>query len=170
MIGQVGVVRHGTSWVARGIEAVTRSPAFHCVVGIGGGQAIGAEPGGARIRDEGYWPDTVWSQFFITERQAKHIADWARKQEGKPYAYLDDALLGLRYEFGWKLPGWAAARLSSDEQWMCSELACAALMLGGGINAFPDRKFCEVAPADFLDLFLAEKWITAGKALAMARA
>lgn len=167
MIGQVGVVQHGTSWVARGIEAVTRSPAFHCVIGIGDGKAIGAEPGGARIRAENYWGDTVWSQFFITERQAKHVADWAKAREGKPYAFLDDALLGLRYEFGWKLPKWAARRLSSDDQWMCSELACAAMLLGGGINVFPDRAFCEVAPADWLEYFVAEGWVSVEKVRAM---
>jgi uncharacterized protein YycO len=160
MKGQIGVVRHGTSWVARGIQWVTRSPAFHCVINLGDGTAIGAEPGGARIRAEGYWPDTVWSDFFLTERQAKHIADWARSKEGKPYAYLDDALLGLRYAFGWKLPKWAARRLSSDSQWMCSELACAALLWGGGMNVFPDRAFCEVAPGDWLDYFVREHWIS----------
>lgn len=169
-IGQVGVVRDGTSWVARGIEAVTRSPAFHCVVGIGGGLCIGAEPGGARVRSVGYW-SAVWTRFDHGQDQAEAIAGFAESKEGAPYGYVDDALLGLQFAAHWA--GWSfrwpkpvRMSLSSDRSWMCSELADASLR-AGGVDAFPYRDACEVAPADFLGLLLERGWVSGSTASRM---
>lgn len=163
--GQVGVVRHGTSWVARGISWVTRSPAFHVVVGVGDGNCIGAEPGGARVRPVDYWTGAVWSRFEMSAKQADLVARFALQHEGAPYAFFDDALIGLRYTAGLKAPDWLLRHLSADRQWMCSELADASLM-AGGINLWPGRWACDVAPGDFLDEWVRRGWVEDAMALA----
>jgi hypothetical protein len=159
LMGQVGLIPHGTSWIAKAIQKITRSDTCHAVINIGNGYTFGAEPGGAKIRPIEDWPTAVWSRFDLTQAQAYSCADWAKKWEGADYAYLDDALLGLEYAFNFRWPRFIAKHFSNDSQWMCSELADAALTLGAGITVFDDgREFCEVAPGDFQQLFAAKGW------------
>lgn len=161
LLGQVGIIPNGESWIARAIERLTHSESCHAVIGLGGGMCIGAEPGGARIRPVTDWPTAIWSKFPLTASQAYGCAAWAEKREYAPYAYLDDALLGLEYALNFRWPKFVTRHFSSDRQWMCSELADAALTLGAGIKVFDDdRDFCETSPGDFERLFRAKGWWT----------
>jgi hypothetical protein len=131
------------------VETFEGSKAFHCVVAISETEAIGAEPGGAKIRPIDYWPNAVWTEFDLTDAQRQGIADWARAREGRPYAYLDIAVLAVHLKTGWPIPNWLGWWMSLDVAYICSELAACALAYGAGLKPFGKRWPGTVTPGDW---------------------
>lgn len=159
--GQIGVIPGAGNIFEWGICEVTDSHSRHCVVGIGGGMAVSADPTGVhRVNSDEMYPTAIWSRFDLTFDQAARIAQFAIHQIGKPYAYIDDFLITveriLRFRFPRRVRSWFA----DDGQWQCSELADMSL-LAGGVDAFYPRELVgDTAPGDFEALFLRKNWAT----------
>lgn len=83
------------------IEWVTGSRAYHCVIAVTTHSFIGAEPNGVIERQENdpAYPMIIWSDFPLTARNRYCITSYARQQLGKPYAYVDDLIIGLSLLF-----------------------------------------------------------------------
>lgn len=159
LTGQVGCVTRPGSFVARGIAAVTSSHTYHNVVHVGGGQVVSADPEGVKLRAASDWPDAIWSKFPINGLAAAKIADFARAQVGKPYAFADDALIGCERLLRIRFPYWVRRTYAEDGQWQCAELAAAALMQGGVHLWADDReRLGDWAPGDFEAYFIAQGW------------
>jgi hypothetical protein len=158
--GQVGVCLNAGPGIGVLVEEFQHSVAFHCVVAISETEAIGAEPGGAKIRPIDYWPNTVWSNFDLTYAEYKGIAYWARAREGRPYAYLDIAILAVHLRLGWPIPEWLGRWMSRDNSYICSELAACALYYGAGKTLFGKTWPGEVTPDTWLKLFETNGWYT----------
>lgn len=147
------------------IEWVTGSRAYHCVIAVTDHSYIGAEPGGARIRQEGdpAYPTIIWSDLPLTARQRYAITSYADKQKDKPYAYLDDLIIGLSLLFkNWPQTTWLWAlvekRLANDDQWQCAELADMCWRKGG-IHVFRDNRLpSAVFPGSFEPVFKTYGW------------
>ncbi|TIH34954.1 hypothetical protein [Subtercola vilae] len=159
LVGQIGLIPGANGWVDWTIEKVTKSPVHHVVVCVSATECIGAEPGGARIRPMSDFPEAIWSHFPFTPTQRKGVAGWAYAHEGTPYSLLDDFVIGLSLLSGIRTPQWAERRLSRTDRMICSQLADAALTLGGGIRVFgDDREFGAVYPGSFVPYFKEHGW------------
>lgn len=159
LTGQVAIVPKPPTFVGWGIAAVTHSHVSHVVTNVGGGMVASPEPGGVRIRSVAEFPTAVYSRFPLTGLNAARVADWARAQEGVPYAFADDALIGLERLFDFRFPRWVRRMYEDDGKWQCAQLAMAALLKGGmdPFPADPDR-LGDVAPGDFERLFVRNGW------------
>lgn len=74
LTGQIGLVRKSRHPVSRIIEWVTQCDTTHVIIATSEVQCISAEPGGTRRRLISDYPDIVWSQYVLTDRQAHLIA------------------------------------------------------------------------------------------------
>lgn len=158
LAGQIALIPDGKRWFQRLIQWVTRSPVHHCVVAISDTECVSAEIQGVIIRPVSHFPKAVWSRFAITDPQRHDIVRFATAQIGKPYALLDDLLIGVALVTRTNTPHWIQDKLMSDDKWQCAELTDAAL-LAGGINLFPGgRPACAVYPGSFLPLFREHGW------------
>ena len=156
--GQIGLITHPSSFWPLIIALVTRSPAYHVVIAVGGGQCIGAEPGGVKLRPITDFPYAVWSQFPFTRRQRLQIASWARRREGRPYDYLADLIIGIALLTRRHTPRWLETYLRSDKRWECAGLADAALTRAG-IRVFRDhRPLGAVYPGSFVAVWADLGW------------
>lgn len=162
MIGEVGLCStHG----ARGrlVQWVTRSKYSHVVISIGGGYNVSAVPGGVAIHTDAFWEKIAWSQFGLSNPQQTQALTYLLAplgQEGKPYAWMDDFLIGITLLMHGHAPGFILRRLSSDGTWQCAELADAVLRVMG-INLFPDRPTSAIYPGSFEPIWDAAGWVPA---------
>lgn len=165
-LGQIGLQTKGDTFIPRGIQVVTRSDVFHVVVAISETECIGAQPGGAKIRPIDFTPNLVWSQFDLTPAQAQASADWARAREGRPYSFINDALIGISCGLDFAWPKFITEHYSNDKTYECAQLADAALTLGAGISVFNDgRPFGTVYPGSFEPIFKKNSWWTVSNSL-----
>ncbi|BCT75603.1 hypothetical protein SCMU_14450 [Sinomonas cyclohexanicum] len=160
--GQVAVIPAHRAPVPWLIAAATGSHSYHMVCAIGGGRVVSAEPGGVRFRLVSEWPTAVWSQYPLSGLAGQRAADFAVAQVGKPYAFADDALIGVERLLRFRFPGWVRRAYEADGQWQCAQLATATL-LAGGVDPFPgDRdKLGDVAPGDYERAFVRAGWVAA---------
>lgn len=159
--GQIGVIPGASNLFEWAICTITHSEARHCIVGIGGGMAVSADPHGVHeIVVADHYPVVLWSRFDLSWDQAARIAQFALHQVGKPYAYIDDLLIWAERVFHFRFPQWIRERFADDGQWQCSELSDMSL-LAGGVDAFYPRDLVgDTAPSDFEDLFIRKNWST----------
>lgn len=167
LTGQVGIVPKPPTFIGWGIAAVTHSHCSHVVTHVGGGMVASPQPGGVRIVPASSFPTAVYSRFPLSGLAAGRVADFARSQEGKPYAFADDALIGLERLFGFRFPRWVRRMYEDDGRLQCAQLAMASL-LKGGIDPFPGDpdRLGDVAPADFERLFIRNAWTTVAELVA----
>lgn len=159
LTGQIGITTRADSWVQRGIELVTRSEVHHVVVAVSETKCISAQPGGAVITPIDYRDDIMWSQFDLTPEQAQACADWARAREGRPYNFINGALIGIYCLFRMPLPDFITDRFITDDSYQCAQLADAALTQGAGIDVFTDDRYPGgVYPGSFGRLFKSRGW------------
>jgi hypothetical protein len=159
--GQVGLIPGSSNIIQYGICKVTRSHVAHTILDIGGGECISAEPGGAKIRPLTDFPTAIWSSYAITPQQATVAAAWGRAQEGVPYNFFDDAVIGIEEAFGIRLPKWV-----EDGAWNRTSLECAQLadqaLQAAGFQAFDDgRHPGRVYPGSFEHDWVRRGWYTA---------
>lgn len=159
LVGQIGLIPGADSVVDWVIQKVTKSPVHHVVVCVSASECIGAEPGGARIRPLTDFPDAIWSNFAFTPRQRSGVSRWAYAHEGTPYSIVDDLVIGIALLTGVNTPRWVRARLDRSDRMICSQLADAALTLGGGVQVFTDdREPGAVYPGSFVPYFKEHGW------------
>jgi uncharacterized protein YycO len=141
------------------ICAFTQSPAFHCGMGIGNGMVISAQPGGVRIEQESVYPGAMWSEFDLSIKQAHDAVDWIKAREGRPYNWVDDAMIGIESVTPLRFPRWMTRHWQNDHYYQCAQLADAALTKGAGLTVFDDgREPGRVSPGSFGALFKARGW------------
>jgi hypothetical protein len=159
LTGQVGILPKPKTAVARAIAAITSSHSYHMVVHAGRGQVVSADPGGVKLWAANLYPDAVWSKFDIRGLQAQTIAEWARAQVGRDYAYVDDALIGCERLLRIRFPNWVRRSYEYTERWQCAQLATGAL-LQGGIDPWPNDpdSLGDRAPGDYERLFIRRGW------------
>jgi uncharacterized protein YycO len=158
-LGQVFVQAGPVTKVQWLICAFIQSPAFHCGMGIGNGMVISAQPNGVRIEQEAMYPGAVWSRFPLTAVQAEDAVAWAKAREGRPYNWLDDAMIGIENMTPLRFPRWITRHWQNDKTYQCAQLADAALTLGAGYRVFDDgREPGRVSPGSFAELFRANGW------------
>lgn len=162
LIGQVAVIPAHRALIPWGIAAVTGSHCYHMVGHVGRGQVVSAEPGGVRIRPVSDFPTAVWSRYPVSGLAAQRAAEWGRSQEGVPYAYADDALIGCERLLHIRFPRWVRRAYEHDGQWQCSQLAT-AMLLQAGVDPFPGDpdKLGDVAPGDYERAFVRAGWVPA---------
>jgi hypothetical protein len=157
--GQVALV-HQTGFWPFIISTVTRSSWNHMLTAINATECVSAGPHGVQRRHIGDFPGAVWSEFPETALARHKVAAFALAQIGKPYAYLDDFLIGVGLLTRSKAPAWLLTRLRSTKRWECAELADAALQ-HGGVNVFTDgRPWGAVYPGSFEQVFHDYGWLT----------
>ena len=155
--GQIGIVRtHGfSSWL---IRLITRAKVNHCIIDTGT-DLISAEYPVVRRRPYGHFTNIIWSQFDLTTKTSNKIIDFATNQIGKPYGVTDDIAIGVGIIFHDHTPGTIMRHLSSDGQWICSELADASLR-HGGIHIWNDnRPTGAVFPGSFENFYRDAGWL-----------
>jgi hypothetical protein len=155
LAGQVGIITTKPGWYGRAIQLVTASPAYHVITAINETHCVSAETPTVRIRRIDYFTDVTWTNIELDDEQRRHAIHFVCQQVGKPYAYTDIVFLLIASITKRATPAWIIERLSSRDQWFCSELADAGMIAAvsgihnAGINMFPGRPECTVTPADF---------------------
>jgi uncharacterized protein YycO len=159
-VGQVAVIPGARGIMPYLICKVTGSHSHHMIVITGENECVSADPGGVSIRRLSDFPTAVVSKFVLTGEQAAQVAAFAKAQSGKPYAFLDDALIAVERVFRFRFPGWVRERFADDGQWQCAELADAALA-AAGVNVFHDgRMIGDVYPGSYEAEFINRGWYT----------
>lgn len=149
LTGQVGVVTKNPTWYGRAIQFFTHSPAFHTVTAISETECVSAETPKVIVRRIDYFEDVLWTDEPLTIAQQHDIVTFMHRFViGKSYAYLDIVFLWISLLTREATPKWIVRRLTSMNQWFCSEASDAG-MIAAGINLFPGRPACAVTPADF---------------------
>lgn len=163
LTGQIGVLSHPGSFVARGIASITGSHSYHVVGFVGAGQVVSAEPEGVRLRPASDFPDAIVSKFKLNGLKAGAAADWARAQVGKPYAFADDVLIGCERLLRFRFPSWVRRTYSDDGQWQCAELGM-AMLVRAGANPWPNDPDAlgDRSPGDFEKYFITQGWSVPG--------
>jgi hypothetical protein len=161
--GQVGLY-HQTGFWPWVISTVTGSYWNHMVTGINATECASAQGNGVQRHQISDYPGMVWSEFPETQLARHKVAQFAADQLGKPYAYLDDFLIGIGLLTRSKTPTWILKRLRSGQRWECASLADAALQ-HGGVNVFTDgRPYGAVYPGSFEQVFRDYGWLPAADA------
>lgn len=158
--GQVGVVCGATAGTfGQLIEKVTHSTAFHVVVYLSEHECVSADFDGVTVRDPAVYGDAVTvSKFELTDEQRAAITARATKCVGKPYAFLDDLMIGISDLTGARIPRPFRWLLALPWAYMCSELSALALA-EAGIHIRADREPVEITPGDFETYFKQEGWM-----------
>lgn len=161
LLGQVGLIPDGRGFLANAIDWITKSRVHHVIVAISDTECIGAEPGGVTIRPLEYFPNAIWSRFGLTPEQAKASAEWATEREGRPYNFIDDAIIGFECVTGIIFPKFITNLYDTDKSFQCAQFGDSALSKGAGISVFNDqRPPGTVYPGSFERLFRENGWWT----------
>lgn len=161
-IGQVAVIPGADHWVTWAICKITGSHCGHMIICISETECVSAdaEADVVRVRPLTDFPTAAWSRFDLTTGQAGASASYALSQVGKPYAFLDDALIGFERVFRFRFPDWVRQRFEDDGQWQCAQLADACLA-AANVNVFHDgRMIGDVFPGSYEAEFVKRGWYT----------
>lgn len=122
-VGDFGVVKTN-GIIGHLIRIGTTSRWNHAFIYIGDGQIVEANPTGVEISPVTKYPNIAWNRHDdLSDDLRAKIVELARKEVGKPYAFVDIAalvlrILGLRFVSD----NWLWRKLSSKNSWFCSEL------------------------------------------------
>jgi hypothetical protein len=162
-IGQVAVIPGAHSFVTWAICKITGSHCGHMIICVSDTECVSADAdaGEVRVHPLTDYPSAIWSKFDLTTGQAGASASYALSQVGKPYAYLDDALIGIERVLRFRFPTWVRQRFQDDGQWQCAQLADACLA-AANLNVFKDgRMIGDVFPGSYEAEFIKRGWYTA---------
>lgn len=158
LTGQVGLVPKDGGWASGVVAWASRSNWTHVVIAISETECVSAEPGGARIRSNTYYPGTVWSRFPMRPSQRRRIVRYARSRLGTPYAWGDYWAVGIALMCNSWSPEWLRSIVADTKRLLCSQLVDLALQ-AGGIHVFHDyRPAGAVIPASFGKVFVSRGW------------
>jgi hypothetical protein len=128
------------------------------IVCTGENECASADGEGVALHPLSDWPTAVWSKFNLSGPQQAAVAAYARAQVGKPYAYLDDALIAVERIFRFRFPDWVRQRFQNDGQFQCAQL-CDAALAAAGVNVFHDgRMIGDVFPGSYEQEFINRGW------------
>ena len=130
--GDYGVVKTN-GVVAKFIRIGTLSRWNHVFIYIGDGLIVEARPTGVTISKDDLYPIMAYNQHEIDldDEKRKAIVDFAKAQVGKPYGFIDIAVIFLRM-LGLRIPFpnfWA--KLAKRQGFICSELVAEAYLKAG---------------------------------------
>ena len=161
-LGQVAVIPGSSSFVTWAVCKITGSHCGHMVIKVSETDCVSADADANEVRLHPLtdFPNALWSRFELTDAQALASVGYAMAQVGKPYAYLDDALIGVERIFRFRFPDWVRRRFSDDGQWQCAQLSDAC-MAAAGVNVFKDgRMIGDVFPGSYEQAFVERGWYT----------
>ena len=130
--GDFGVVKTN-GIIGRLIRIGTSSRWNHAFIYTGEGVIVEANPTGVAISPSNRYSNIAWNHHeVLTQEQRDSIVEAALKEVGKPYAFLDIAVLffriiGLRFirpNVFWK-------KLALQNGWFCSELVSHCYRVAG---------------------------------------
>lgn len=150
LTGQVGVLTKNPTFYGRAIQFFTHSTAYHTVTAISETECVSAETPKVIVRPISDFDNNgiIWTDTPLTIAQQHDVVNFMRRFViGKGYAYLDIFFLWISLTTKEATPKWIIRRLTSMNQWFCSEASDAG-MIAAGINLFPGRPACAVTPAD----------------------
>ncbi len=158
--GQVAVIPGAGRPVPFLIDIITASHCSHMVVVADHGMCVSADPDGVHLRPLADFPQAVVSRFEMTPEQAAQVVAFATAQLGKPYAFLDDALIGIERIFRFRFPLYVRRIFADDGQWQCAQL-CDAALAHAGVQVFDDgRMVGDVFPGSYETEFIRRRWYT----------
>lgn len=149
-LGDFGVVKTD-GIIGRLIRIGTASRWNHAFIYIGEGLIVEANPTGVEISPVTKYPHIAWNHHDVLSDETRNkIATMARKEVGKPYAFVDIAalalrILGLRFVSSNRL--WQA--LASKNSWFCSELVAGCYREAGIVLV--NKKDDLVTPGDLAE-------------------
>jgi hypothetical protein len=162
-LGQVAVIPGSSSFVTWAVCKITGSHCGHMIIKVSDTECVSADAdvNEVRVHPLTDFGNAVWSKFDMTTEQSLAAVSYAMAQVGKPYAYLDDGLIGLERIFRFRFPDWVRQRFQDDGQWQCAQLADASLA-AAKVNVFKDgRMVGDVYPGSYEQLFVDRGWYTA---------
>ena len=121
--GDFGVVKTN-GIIGRLIRIGTVSRWNHAFIYIGDGVIVEANPTGVALSPAKKYPQIAWNHHdSIPDSKREKIVDLALSEVGKPYAFIDIAILLLRI-LGLRFirPNKFWKKLSVQNGWFCSEL------------------------------------------------
>lgn len=151
--GQIGLRRHGTTLITKGIEWATDSRTHHVVLAISEDEAFSPEPGGAKIWPIDHWEPLVWSRFELTAKQRADLIAAAYARVGAPYNYAIYPPLLWQKLSGHRVHGLIAEWLSRRPHINCSQ-GVDDCYTDAGFHLFPDTSAI-VTPGDLERKFYA---------------
>lgn len=152
LAGQIGLIRNGTDFIARGIQWATRSQTYHTVVAISDTTCVSAQPGGSRLKPISDYDRVYWSAFDHTPAQRAAIVQAAAAYVPRPYNYAIYPPLFWQRITGNRVDGVVAEWLSRRPNENCSQL-CDDVYTRAGFHLFDDIPVI-VTPGDFERLFI----------------
>lgn len=172
LIGQVAIVPGADNLVGWLICRITGSHSRHMFVITGPqpGQdpsldcvSADAELDAKQVRQRRLtdFPTAIISKFDLTPAQRADVVAYALAQVGKPYAYLDDALIALERIGRFRFPACIRERFAYDGQLQCAQL-CDFALNAAGVHVFDDdRLIGDVFPGSFEQEYIKRRWYTA---------
>ena len=158
--GQVGLVPASNNYGSWVVIWATQSAYSHMVVAVSETHAVSLEPPRARLVPVETFPDTVWSQFTITQEQAAAITAYAAGRVGDLYGWAEYLLTGWTLLTRLRVPRWLERFIGREDRTICSQLAYRSLTARGIPPQLGPRRTQAVTPADFGNYFLNQGWAT----------
>lgn len=162
--GQIGIRRHGRSFIAKAIEWVTYSKTHHVIIAVSETHAISAEPGGVKLHPITHWETLDWSDFHLTTEQRTAITWHALNAQGLPYNFAIFPILLTARLMRRLVPDWISGWLSNRPHVDCSQL-CDDIYLAAGIELFGPHNVL-TTPGDFERHYIEQGWLTDGESQA----
>lgn len=155
--GQIGLIGDPQTPVARLITRVTKATVFHVVICVSPTMIVSADGDGVHLVSIDSYPTAVWSDYEMTPQQAEKVADYAIRQVGLAYNWVNDFFVGLQY-LGITVPR-VLYRASEDRhEFMCSQLGAASLEAGAVTCLTQKKRKGTPSPGDFEIDFRAHGW------------
>ena len=153
MTGDFGIIKsHGIAGFA--IRLGTMSRWNHAFIYIGDGKIIEARPKeGIVIKEASQYPKIAWNQHQgLTTQERIQIVEKAHSLLGRPYGFLDIAILGLRI-IGFKfLGGKMLEKLALRQGIICSELV--AICYNSAKVKVLDKPEYLITPGDLAEVLI----------------
>lgn len=155
--GQIGLIGDPQTPVAKLITRVTKATIFHVVICVSPTMIVSADGDGVRLVPIDTYPNAVWSDYEMTPQQAAEVANFAIRQVGLPYNWMNDILIGLQY-LGWSVPEFLMRAAEDRHEYQCAQLGAASLEAGRVTCLTQKKRKGTPSPGDFEIDFRAQGW------------
>lgn len=156
LTGQIGLRRHGKTFISKAIEWCTYSNSHHDVLILPSGMCISGEPGGARYRPLTDYPHLDISAYEFTDEQRALIVQAADDLIGTPYNYMVFPVLLLHRITHIPIPTWVKTWLDKRPHEDCSSLTT-LIHTKADVYFIPHGKL--TTPGDYERDMIARGWL-----------